>query len=219
MTGRRRRSLSEDEHALWRKVTDGVAPLERPRRGKVASPPSESAEIPPAPAAAAETATPPPPPAPRRKSAAPPPKPKPPAPPPLTPLAPIEPRTRRRIARGTVPIEDRIDLHGLTQHDAHGALRGFITASRMRGLKLVLVITGKGRRPSDDAPGHDIFHPGERGVLRRLVPQWLGLADMREHVVGFEEAHLTHGGSGAIYVRLRAARRLVRASDPSRDKS
>jgi DNA-nicking Smr family endonuclease len=56
----------------------------------------------------------------------------------------------------------------------------------------VLVITGKGGR-SD----------GARGVLRRQVPQWLGLPEFRAYVVGFEDAHVAHGGEGALYVRIR----------------
>jgi DNA-nicking Smr family endonuclease len=205
--GRRKRSLSDEERDLWQKVTDSIAPLKKLRRLKKAAP---APDIPPAEPMPELAAIQPPPPPPKRvkplKAAAPEP-PKPPPKPALTPLAPIEPRVRRRIARGSVPIEARIDLHGLTQHDAHGALRGFIIGSRARGLKLVLVITGKGRRPSDDTGGYDIFQVHERGVLRRLVPQWLGLPDMRDHVVGYEEAHLAHGGAGAIYVRLRSMRK------------
>lgn len=210
MSSRRKRGLSEDERELWQKVTDSVAPLEKPRRAKkkLIEPAEPAPEVVPETMADLIAA---PPPSKRVKAAksTQPEPPKPPAKPALTPLAPIEPRVRRRIARGTVPIEDRIDLHGLTQHAAHGALRGFIVGARARGLKLVLVITGKGRRPGDDHHDHGIFHVSERGVLRRLVPQWLGLPDMRDHVVGFEEAHLAHGGAGAIYVRLRSLRKKI----------
>ena len=65
------------------------------------------------------------------------------------------------------------------------------------GATFVLVITGKGRPSAAE---------GERGVLRRQVPLWLGLPDLRSLVVGFEEAHIGHGGEGALYVRLRRAR-------------
>jgi DNA-nicking Smr family endonuclease len=210
MSSRRKRGLSEEERDLWQKVIDSVAPLEKPRRAKkkLAEPEELPAETSPETMADLIAAPLPPKRAKAAKSTQPEP-PKPPAKPALTPLSPIEPRVRRRIARGTVPIEDRIDLHGLTQHAAHGALRGFIVGARARGLKLVLVITGKGRRPGDDHHDHGIFHVSERGVLRRLVPQWLGLPDMRDHVVGFEEAHLAHGGAGAIYVRLRSLRKKI----------
>jgi DNA-nicking Smr family endonuclease len=62
----------------------------------------------------------------------------------------------------------------------------------------VLVITGKGARAQDER--------GERGVLKRQVPLWLKLPEFRAYVVGFEEAHIGHGGEGALYVRLRRAR-------------
>jgi DNA-nicking Smr family endonuclease len=65
-------------------------------------------------------------------------------------------------------------------------------------MSFVLVITGKGRA-SDSNP--------ERGVLRRQVPHWLGLPEFRSFVVGFEEAHIGHGGEGALYVRVRRVRR------------
>jgi DNA-nicking Smr family endonuclease len=202
--GRRKRALSDEERALWQKVAESVEPLKRVRRR-----PATAASEPEVPTSAlvSEAAAPNPPPPPKklhRTKTPPVAPPKPAVKPPLTPLNPIDARTRRKIARGAVPIEEHIDLHGLTQHDAYAALRGFIASSRARGLKIVLVITGKGRSSHGDAAGHNIFTPGERGVLRRLVPQWLGLPDMRDHVVGFEEAHVTHGGAGAIYVRLRA---------------
>lgn len=57
------------------------------------------------------------------------------------------------------------------------------------------MITGKGA--SGDS---------ERGVLRRQVPHWLGLPEFRAYVVGFDQAHLGHGGEGALYVRVRRAR-------------
>ena len=88
-----------------------------------------------------------------------------------------------------------MDLHGLTQSEAHGALLHFLHAASARGARLVLIITGKGGRGD-----------GERGVLRRQVPQWLALPDLRDLVVGFEDAHVAHGGEGALYVRLRRRR-------------
>ncbi len=84
-------------------------------------------------------------------------------------------------------------MHGLTQAQAHSALLHFLHDAHAREARLVLVITGKGRG-------------GETGVLRRQVPQWLGLPEFRSLVVGFEDAHVTHGGEGALYVRLRRAR-------------
>ena len=115
------------------------------------------------------------------------------APPP--PLAPLTRRTKKRIARGAHAIDGRLDLHGMTQAEAHDALFGFLRAKQARGAKVVLVITGKGARGSDDGGG--------RGVLKRMVPMWLRLPEFRGLIVGFESAAIGHGGEGALYVSLR----------------
>lgn len=111
----------------------------------------------------------------------------------------IDHRTKRRLRNGAVPIDDRLDLHGMTQEAAHSALRGFLMLARSRGARIVLVITGKGK----PKPGGD---PHDRGILRRAVPHWLSDPSLRDLLIGFEEAHLAHGGAGAIYVRLRRPR-------------
>ncbi len=115
-----------------------------------------------------------------------------PKPPPLTLLA---RRERSRIARGRTDIDARLDLHGMTQSRAHGALLRFLIRAQNDGMMLVLVITGKGAGKGEG-----------RGVLRQQVPEWLGLAEFRALVIGFEEAHAAHGGGGALYVRVRRAR-------------
>lgn len=121
------------------------------------------------------------------------------APPSLTRL---DHRTKRRLVRGAIPIDERLDLHGCTEQAAHSLLRGFLITARARGARMVLVITGKGQGPGKDrGRGLD-----ERGVLRRAVPHWLAEPSLRDVVLGFEEAHLAHGGAGAIYVRLRRPR-------------
>jgi DNA-nicking Smr family endonuclease len=104
---------------------------------------------------------------------------------------------KQRVARGKEAIDARLDLHGLTQAQAHSALLHFLRDASTRGARLVLVITGKGTRNEGQ---------GERGVLRRQVPQWLGLPEFRVFVIGFEDAHVAHGGEGALYLRLRRAR-------------
>jgi DNA-nicking Smr family endonuclease len=116
----------------------------------------------------------------------------------MPPLAPLERKLRTRLKRGQQPIEGVIDLHGMRQDEAHGALISFLHRSSGRGARMVLVVTGKGGggRGLDD-------HFQERGVLRRNVPHWLRMPELRPLVMGFEEAEANHGGVGALYVRLR----------------
>ncbi|MBL4875946.1 MAG: Smr/MutS family protein [Cohaesibacteraceae bacterium] len=120
----------------------------------------------------------------------------------FTPALPILPgidkREKTRLKRGTLALGGRIDLHGMTQIEAHLALRNFIKASVRNGVRQVLVITGKGSRGAEDQ-----FGRSAPGVLKRAVPQWLGQSELRGLVVGFDEAHSHHGGTGAIYVRLK----------------
>jgi DNA-nicking Smr family endonuclease len=112
----------------------------------------------------------------------------------------VERRTLLALRRGRKEVDSVIDLHGMRQEAAHGALLNFLHRAQGSGHAVVLVITGKGGA----AAGTGIFE--ERGVLRRMVPHWLRLPDVRSLVVGFEEASPQHGGSGALYVRLRRKR-------------
>ena len=113
------------------------------------------------------------------------------------PLAPLEKRLRQRLARGQVAADGSLDLHGLRQDEAFTALFAFLSAAQRRGARVVIVVTGKGGRGVGG---------GEPGVLRRNVPLWLGAAPVRALVLGFEEAGAQHGGTGALYVRLRRPR-------------
>lgn len=173
------RSLSDDERTLWDAVTRAIAPL-RKRKRKREEPTASATMIAPAKPARAAKASP----------AAPPPKPHPPPP-----LVPLGRRMRSKLARGSESIDDRIDLHGMTQADAHAALAHFLRRAQGRGARVVLVITGKGARAGDAF--------SERGVLKRQVPHWLESAALRPLVIGFESAGVGHGGAGALYVRLR----------------
>jgi DNA-nicking Smr family endonuclease len=107
---------------------------------------------------------------------------------------------RQRIARGSHAIGGRLDLHGLTQREAHDALLRFLRSAQEGGVTLALVITGKG------SPGGE--GESDRGILKRQVPQWLRSPAFREMIVGFEPAHRKHGGEGALYVRVRRRREL-----------
>jgi DNA-nicking Smr family endonuclease len=174
----RRRVLSYEERVLWTTVTKAIEPL----RAGVSPVSDEIMDEPAKPARPAKTI--------QKTMSISPPAPLKPAPPPLTPLS---RRMKRSVARGKEAIGGRLDLHGYTQAQAHSTLLHFLRNAHARDARLVLVITGKGRG-------------GEPGVLRRQVPQWLGLAEFRVFVIGFEDAALAHGGEGALYVRVRRAR-------------
>ncbi len=103
-----------------------------------------------------------------------------------------------KMRRGKLGPEDTIDLHGMTLHQAHPALIGFVLNGHARGLRLLLVITGKGKKSRDDGP-----IPRQMGVLRHQVPQWLRMAPLAPLVLQVTEAHIKHGGGGAYYVYLR----------------
>ncbi len=115
------------------------------------------------------------------------------------PIAPLERKLKRRVARGREPIDARLDLHGFTQTQAHVALLSFLQRAQADGVRIALVVTGKGTRKSDETREH--------GVLKRQVPLWLALPTFRSLVVGFEDAHIAHGGGGALYIRLRRSQR------------
>ncbi len=184
---RRNRSLSEEERALWESVAKQTKPLRK--KPRAARPPTDS-RVADVPAAAKATELSKPVPSAKAQRA---PKPEAPAAPPLAPLG---RRERAQLSRGRKEIDARLDLHGMTQTRAHRALFGFLQRAHSDGLTFVLVITGKGKM------GAEL----ERGVLRRQVPQWLSLPEFRSLVVGFEEAHVGHGGEGALYVRIRRAK-------------
>ena len=115
--------------------------------------------------------------------------------PPLDRLAGIDRATAERLKRGRRPVEASLDLHGLTQAEAHRALAAFIAGSRAAGRRCVLVITGHGRSSG--------------GVLKAAVPRWLEEPELRRAVLAIAPAQPQHGGHGALYVLLR------RASSPS----
>ncbi len=99
--------------------------------------------------------------------------------------------THDKVAAGRLPIEGRVDLHGMTQDEAYGLLLSFLGRAHAGGVRYVLVITGKGSSTGGD------------GVLRRVVPAWLATAPFRALVSSHDDAARHHGGGGAIYIRLR----------------
>lgn len=107
-------------------------------------------------------------------------------------------RTHKQMTRGKLRPEARLDLHGLTLNEAGPELARFVMSCHSRGLRLVLVITGKGSRGADHGP-----LPTRPGALRHQVPFWLHRPPMAQIVQQVVPAHLRHGGSGAYYVYLR----------------
>jgi DNA-nicking Smr family endonuclease len=178
-----------DDSGLWDRVTRDVAPLQ----GRRQPPPKPT-----------------PPPSPRR-AAAPaaraPAKPPPAAPPPAKPakraelpeLAPgvsagLDKRTAQRLKRGQLAIDGRLDLHGMTQAEAHGALSAYLAHAQGATRRCILVITGKGRVSENG------------GVLRTMVPRWLNAPATRARVLAIAPAQPKDGGGGALYVLLRRLR-------------
>ncbi|WP_020173966.1 Smr/MutS family protein [Methyloferula stellata] len=187
----RARSLTDEEIELWIEVARSVTP----RHGKsLPHLPKEPAvveielSIEAGPAQTAERTQP----APSAKAPA------------LPALAGVERRLKAKLSQGRAGVDAVLDLHGMHQHTAFGALRHFLNTAQRDGAKLVLVITGKGERASADP-----FEQG--GVLRRSVPHWLSAPELRSIVIGFEEATRPHGGAGALYVRIRRRDRMAPA--------
>lgn len=102
--------------------------------------------------------------------------------------------TLEKLSKGRLPIEGRVDLHGLTQQEAYSLLLSFLHRAHAGGIRYVLVITGKGSSSGSD------------GVLRRSVPAWLSTPAFRHLVSSHDHASRHHGGSGALYIRLRRTR-------------
>jgi DNA-nicking Smr family endonuclease len=161
-----RRPLEGEDSALWETVARTAKPLRR-KQVAVADKPPAARKIEP-------TASRPP----ASSSKAPHP-------------AAIDRRTARRIARGAIELDARLDLHGLTQAEAHQRLLRLLSEVQESGGRIVLVITGKGTLGG--------------GVLRRMLPGWLASPRFRPLVAGFEEAHRNHGGAGAFYISVRRA--------------
>lgn len=110
----------------------------------------------------------------------------------------MDAKTHKKMRQGKLKPEAKLDLHGLTLAQAHPALIGFIHRAHGDGLRLVLIVTGKGK--DRDTPGPI---PTPRGLLKHNVPQWLNAPPLRPMVLQVTDAHIRHGGTGAYYVYLR----------------
>jgi DNA-nicking Smr family endonuclease len=197
----RRRSLGPEEEDLWQAVARTVRPMpgRRPRSGPASPDPSAPAAEAPAPHRPEQPRHEP---DPARltpfhvgeKAVA-----RPPAPHPApAPALRMDAKTHARMTRGKLAPEARIDLHGMTVAEAHAELIRFILNAQSDGLRLVLVITGKGKTGPDGGP-----MSGRTGLLRQQVPHWLHLPPLGPAVQQVAGAHQRHGGGGACYVYLR----------------
>jgi len=183
----RDRRPKEHERALWQAAMRDVKPLKRSKTATHPEPAAAPAEKPKKPSRA-----------PARPAA---PAKKPAVAFPVTKSAPeishgraagIDRRSAEKLRRGHLPIEGRLDLHGMTQEAASGRLASFLERAESQGKRCVLVITGKGL-----ASG---------GILRDQVPRWLNLPPNRARVLAFDYARPQHGGGGALYVLLKRRR-------------
>lgn len=198
---RRHRGLTAEEKALWSRIAATAVPMHDTRNPKDPPPPAVAAPPPALPSAPPQPAFTP---TDFRIGAQ-----------PLPPstridLAPhpgralhdqplrMDHKTHRRMAQGKLLPEARIDLHGMTLNAAQPTLTRFIMNARASGLRLVLVITGKGRDTGPDAP-----LPVRPGALRHNVPHWLHMPPLDQLVLQVRPAHRRHGGEGAYYVYLR----------------
>jgi len=211
MTGKRPRIPTGAERELWRTVVRDAVPIRRRSRSAPKDGTALTQAVPPPPEAPPPAPDPKPPAA--RPAAAPPAMPAPPdlpvrarsavkvhlAPNLLGAKAGLDKRTDEKVRRGRLPIDARIDLHGLTQDEAHAALAGFIRRCHGNGHRLVLVITGKGGAWKGDGPRGD-------GVLKSTVPRWLNEAALRPLILAVHPAQPQHGGGGALYVFLKRVR-------------
>ncbi len=191
----KRRPLVPDLH-LWHEVAQTVSPLKRARRKPLVRMGSEPLPIPeanprprkvPVPAVAM----------PSYRSDGRPSRP---------PGHGIEPGMKKRLMRGTMEIDGKLDLHGMRQVEAHAALSRFIHARVARGDRTILVITGKGLKKLE----RDAATIIDAGVLRTMLPIWLSEPSLAPMVAGWDVAAQSHGGEGAYYVRLRRVAALVR---------
>ena len=108
----------------------------------------------------------------------------------------IDRTSARRMKRGQVCIEDRLDLHGLSQEQARKEVKAFIRSAVQNNFRHVLIITGKGRDGN--------------GILREKVPEWLKDAPLCHHLNAISYAQPKDGGKGALYIRLKRQREEIK---------
>jgi DNA-nicking Smr family endonuclease len=200
----------DDGERLWKKIAEGVKPLKETKHKRHAPPaPAEGEPARAAPRSRAQAEGAASGPAPRLtfKSAA-----IKEGPPPLVPgqLAGLDRRSGEKLRKGQMPVEAKLDLHGMTQEGAHASVARFIEAQHAAGARCVLIVTGKGGKSADPfqpkaVPGRFTFSAG-RGILKEALPRWLNEPRLRSHIIAVQPASRAHGGDGAVYVLLKRKR-------------
>lgn len=112
-------------------------------------------------------------------------------------------QTLRKLRSGQWTIQDKLDLHGMRSDEARALLAAFLSSCVRRGLRCVLIVHGKGMRSANGEP-----------VLKRRVASWLV---QRDEVLAYIEARPADGGSGAVVVLLKSAKRAAPQVDPDWD--
>ena len=189
----RKRDLRDEERALWDEVVRDVRRIrgsksakpvpDKKRVPRVAIPPTLPAPVP-APVAAQGA---------KRKAPV---------------VFGVDGATAERLKRGKIEPDATIDLHGMTQAQAHARLVSFVRRAHDHEHRCVLVVTGKGSSLAqrEEGPGFVMPEQSKAGVLKTMVPRWLEEDGLRALVVGVHAAHQRHGGAGALYVYLRRKR-------------
>jgi len=114
----------------------------------------------------------------------------------------LDGNTQDRLRKGLLEPQASLDLHGLTEDAAHRALARFIRDAAAKKLRLVAIVTGKGKKaPAPDEPF--VMNYERRGVLKEMTPRWLAEPELARHIADVRPAHRKHGGEGALYVYLR----------------
>ncbi len=84
-----------------------------------------------------------------------------------------------------------VDLHDMTQQQAHQYLISSLVQAYARGQRHILLVTGKG----------NLLQSG--GVIRRQFIRWLEASPLAHHISGIHPASRRDGGDGAFYIVLR----------------
>ena len=110
----------------------------------------------------------------------------------------MDSKLHNKLRQGKLRPESKLDLHGLNLAQAQPILTKFVLNAHSRGLRLILIITGKGKNSEDN----DVI-PRRKGILKEAVPNWLAMEPLSSKILQTTNAHVKHGGGGAFYIYLK----------------